>query len=100
MPGTKNPNEIARTTVDQATEIADNSLGLVFRPEDLAAPVPAARATDLTTRINSVVTDPSSFDSVTVWSQDGQILYSTNGRIGNTLDGERTRAWVSRPRWR
>ncbi len=70
MPGTKNANEIARnlligvaillvvgiagsvymgararntaikTTVDQATEIADNSLGLVFRPEDLAAPVP------------------------------------------------------------
>ncbi len=121
MPGTKNANEIARnlligvaillvvgiagsvymgararntaikTTVDQATEIADNSLGLVFRPEDLAAPVPAARATDLTTKINSVVTDPSSFDSVTVWSQDGQILYSTNGRIGNTLDGERDR---------
>jgi hypothetical protein len=119
MPGTKNSNEIARnlligvavllvvgiagsvymgararntaikTTVDQATEIADNSLGLVFRPEDLAAPVPSSRATDLTTKINSVVTDPSSFDSVTLWSQDGQILYSTNGRIGNSLDGER-----------
>ena len=87
--GARARNTAIKTTVDQATEIADNSLGLVFRPEDLTAPVPSSRATDLTTKINSVVTDPSSFDSVTLWSQDGQILYSTNGRIGNTLDGER-----------
>ena len=80
-----------KSVVDQATTIADRSLGLVFRPEDLSAPADAQRATDLDERITAVVLDPSSFDSVTLWSQDGQILYSTQGRIGNTLDDEKGR---------
>lgn len=76
--------------VDQARDIADRSLGLVFRPEDLPAPVSQARAQDLTDRVTAVVLDPSDFDTVTLWSPDGQIIYSTDeGRIGNTLDGER-----------
>ena len=80
-----------RSTVDQATTIADRSLGLVFRPEDLAEPVSSARATDLDTRVASAVLDPSTFQAVTLWSQDGQVLYSTQGRIGNTLEAERDR---------
>lgn len=77
--------------VDQATTISDRSLGLVFRPDDLTGPATPDRATDLSSRITAVVLDPSSFDSVTIWSQDGQILYSTGGRIGNILDGEKER---------
>ncbi len=77
--------------VEQATTIADRSLGLVFRPEDLAAPASASRASDLTSRITSVVLDPSNFDAVTLWSQNGQILYSTEGGIGTTLEGQRDR---------
>ena len=80
-----------RSAVDQATTIADRSLGLVFRPEDLVAPVSSARAADLDTRVAAAVLDPSSFQSVTLWSQDGQVLYSTQGRIGNTLEAERDR---------
>ena len=77
--------------VEQATNIADRSLGLVFHPDDLAAPVSSARAADLDARVAAAVLDPSSFQSVTLWSQDGQILYSTQGRIGNTLESERDR---------
>ena len=77
--------------VDQATNIADRSLGLVFHPDDLTAPVSSARAADLDARVAAAVLDPSSFQSVTLWSQDGQILYSTQGRIGNTLESERDR---------
>jgi len=79
-----------KTVTDQASQIADRSLGLVLRPDDLVAPVSSARATDLDTKIAAVVTDPSTFDSVTIWSEDGEILYSTGGRIGSTIDGEKT----------
>lgn len=89
--GVRARNTAAVSAVEQATTIADRSLGLVFRPEDLAAPVSQTRASDLTGRITSVVLDPSNFESVTLWSQDGQILYSTEGGIGNTLEGERDR---------
>ncbi len=80
-----------RSTINQATAIADNSLGLVFRPDDLAAPSSTERAAELDTKVASSVLNPSGFDSVTLWSQDAQILYSTQGRIGNTLEAERDR---------
>ncbi len=81
-----------QTAVDEARTIADRSLGLVFRPDDLAGPASQARAADLTDRVGTVVVDPSNFDGVTLWSQDGEILYSTDqGLIGNTLDGQRDR---------
>jgi len=80
-----------RSVVDQATTIADRSLGLVFRPADLSAPVSTSRAAELDTSVASAVLDPSSFQAVTLWSQDAQILYSNEGRIGNTLEGERDR---------
>jgi len=76
--------------VAQAQAIADSSLSLLFQPSDLTAPVSAARADDLTTQIKSVVTDPSDFDSVTMYSPEGTVLYSTDpGRIGNELPGEK-----------
>jgi uncharacterized coiled-coil DUF342 family protein len=80
-----------RSAVTQATTIADNSLGLVFRPDDLTVPASTERASELDTRVASSVLNPSGFDSVTLWSQDAQILYSTQGRIGNTLEAERDR---------
>jgi hypothetical protein len=81
-----------RTAVDEAQTIADRSLGLVFRPDDLLGPASQARASDLTDKIGAVVVDPSNFDGVTLWSEDGEILYSTDqGLIGNTLDGQRDR---------
>ena len=78
------------TIVGSARDIAGNSLTLVFTPADLTAPVSDSRALTLSDKIQPVVIDSSAFDSVTLWSEDGQILYSTDeGRIGNTLDGER-----------
>jgi chromosome segregation ATPase len=76
--------------VTQAQAIADSSLSLLFQPSDLTAPVSAARADELSTEIKSVVTDPSDFDSVTMYSPEGTVLYSTDpGRIGNELPGEK-----------
>ena len=80
-----------KTVTDQASTIADRSLGLVFQPTDTTAPVSSARATALDARVAAVVLDPSTFNSVTVWSTDGRILYSTGGRIGSTIDAEKTR---------
>jgi chromosome segregation ATPase len=79
------------STVAQASAIADNSLGLVFRPDDLTAPSTTERAAELDSRVASSVLNPSVFDSVTLWSQNDQILYSTQGRIGNTLEAESDR---------
>ena len=78
--------------VQQAVKISDNSLSLVFEPTDLLAPVTDARAMELSERVSAIVLDPSDFTSVTLWSDGGQILYSTEtGRIGNVLAGERAR---------
>ena len=74
--------------VSQARSIADSSLSLVFEPGDLSAPAGTVRAAELTEQIQRVVVDPSDFDSVTVYSPEGTILYSNEeGRIGNTLPG-------------
>jgi hypothetical protein len=89
--GVRARDAAVKTTTDQASMIAGRSLSLVFSPEDLTAPVSSTRATALDARVASVVLDPSTFDSVTVWSSDGRILYSTGGRIGSTIDGEKDR---------
>jgi hypothetical protein len=79
-------------TVTQAKAIADGSLSLVFRPDDVDAVAADARADMLSDQIGSVVVDPSDFDTVTLWSPTAEILYATEeGRIGNRLDGERER---------
>lgn len=79
-------------TVTQAKAIADGSLSLVFRPDDVDAAAADVRADVLSDQIRSVVVDPSDFDTVTLWSPTAEILYATEeGRIGNRLDGERDR---------
>jgi signal transduction histidine kinase len=76
--------------VNQAQTIADSSLTLAFTPADLTAPASAERASQLTTQIQAIVIDPSDYDSVTLFSPEGTILYSTaTSRIGTQLPGEK-----------
>ena len=76
--------------VHQAQTIADSSLTLAFTPADLTGPASAERASQLTTQIQAIVIDPSDFDSVTLYSPEGTILYSTaTSRIGTQLPGEK-----------
>src|SRR6478735_1328357 len=76
--------------VSQARAIADSSLSLLFTPSDLTGPVSTTRAAELSSQIKSVVTDPSDFDQVTIYSPEGTVLYSTDtGQIGNELPGEK-----------
>jgi len=76
--------------VHQAQTITDSSLTLAFTPADLTAPATSARASELTSQIQAIVIDPSDFDSVTLFSPEGTILYSTaTSRIGSELPGER-----------
>jgi hypothetical protein len=78
--------------VEQASAIADSSLSLLFEPDDLTGVVSANRAAQLTDQIQRVVVDPSDFETVTVFSPEGTILYSNEqGRIGNQLPGEKDR---------
>jgi len=79
-------------TVTQAKAIADGSLSLVFRPDDVDDVSADVRADQLSDQIRNVVIDPSDFDTVTLWSPNAEILFGTEeGRIGNRLDGERER---------
>jgi hypothetical protein len=90
--GSRARSAATAAAVDQASEITDSSLPLVFRPDDIDAPASDLRAEGLSSQLRTVVIDPSDFNSVALWSPDGQILYSTErGRIGNQLDGERDR---------
>jgi len=76
--------------VHQAQTITDSSLTLAFTPADLNGPASAARAGQLSTQIQAIVLDPSDFDSVTLYSPEGTILYSTAAsRIGTQLPGEK-----------
>jgi uncharacterized phage infection (PIP) family protein YhgE len=78
--------------VAQAGAIADSSLSLLFAPSDLSSVVSPGRAAQLTDQIQRVVVDPSDFDTVTVFSPEGTILYSNEqGRIGTQLPGEKDR---------
>jgi hypothetical protein len=88
--GIRDRNAAVRDAVTQARAITDGSLTLVFRPEDADAVASAVRADILSDQIRTVVVDPSDFDTVTLWSPEGEILYATDeGRIGNKLEGER-----------
>jgi signal transduction histidine kinase/predicted nucleic acid-binding Zn-ribbon protein len=76
--------------IHQAQTIADSSLTLAFTPADLTGPASAERASQLTAQIQAIVIDPSDFDSVTLYSPEGTILYSTAAsRIGTQLPGEK-----------
>jgi chromosome segregation ATPase len=88
--GVRAKRDAEAMVVSQAQSIADSSLSLLFEPSDLAAPVNAGRASELTSQIKNVVVDPSDFDQVTLYSPEGTVLYSTEeGRIGNDLPGEK-----------
>jgi signal transduction histidine kinase len=78
--------------VEQAQVIADSSLTLVFRPDDLQHEASAERIRELSRSIDDVVLDPSDFTTVTLFSGSGEILFSTeDGNIGQHLAGERQR---------
>jgi hypothetical protein len=90
--GSQARGDALENAVTQARAITDSSLTLVLRPEDTDAPASDLRAEALTQQMRTVVVDPSDFDTVTLWSAEGEILYATEeGRIGNQLDGERER---------
>jgi hypothetical protein len=78
--------------VRQARDIVGDSLTLVFRPDDLNDPASGDRLRELGRTVDDVVVDPSDFRDVTLFSSNGQILFSTrDGLIGNRLAGERER---------
>ena len=90
--GSRARGDALENAVTQARAITDSSLTLVLRPEDTDAPASDLRAEALTQQMRTVVVDPSDFDTVTLWSAEGAILYATEeGRIGNQLEGERER---------
>jgi hypothetical protein len=88
---------VARSTAEQrvvrqARDIVGDSLTLVFRPADLDGPASGDRLRELSRSVDDVVLDPSDFREVTLFSSNGQILFSTrDGLIGNRLAGERMR---------
>lgn len=78
--------------VAQAWSIADGSLALAFTPQDLEGPVTPDRAAELTRQIEGIVVDPSDFEDVTVYSTDGEILYSTQeSLISSDMPAQRDR---------
>jgi hypothetical protein len=78
--------------VEQAQVIADSSLTLVFKPDDLQHDASPERIRELSRSIDDVVLDPSDFETVTLFSGSGEILFSTeDGNIGLRLAGERQR---------
>ena len=78
--------------VAQAWSIADGSLTLAFTPQDLEVPVTPERAAELTRQIEGIVVDPSDFEDVTVFSTEGEILYSTQeSLISSDMPAERDR---------
>jgi hypothetical protein len=78
--------------VEQAQVIAESSLTLVFKPDDLRRDASPERIRELSHSIDDVVLDPSDFETVTLFSGSGEILFSTeDGNIGQRLAGERPR---------
>ena len=77
---------------EQAEDLVDSSLTLVFRPDDLHRETTPERVRELTRAIDDVVFDPTDFETVTLFGASGQILFSSeDGNIGQRLTGERAR---------
>jgi hypothetical protein len=90
--GMKARSAAISSAVSQVQTISNRSLTLVLHPTDLTGVAFGDRRAALSDQITASVLDTSPFTSVTLWSADGQILYSTDtGRIGNQLPGERDR---------
>jgi len=78
--------------VEQAEDLVESSLTLVFRPDDLEGDASSERIRELSRAIDDVVLDPSDFETVTLFASSGVILFSTeDGNIGHRLTGERAR---------
>src|SRR5919106_1486820 len=78
--------------VEQAEDLVESSLTLVFRPDDLEGDASSDRVRELSRAIDDVVLDPSDFETVTLFASSGEILFSTeDGNIGQRLTGERAR---------
>ena len=78
--------------VEQAEDLVDSSLTLVFDPEDLQRDASPERIRELSRAIDDVVFDPSDFETVTLFAASGEILFSTDdGNIGQRFAGERAR---------
>src|SRR5919197_1208026 len=60
---------------EQARVIPESSLTLVFRPDDLERPASEERTRELSRSISDVVLDASDFETGTVFSPSGLILY-------------------------
>ena len=90
--GMKARSTAIASAVSQVQTITNRSLTLVLHPSDLTGVAFGDRRAALSDQITASVLDTSPIKSVTLWSADGQILYSTDtGRIGNQLPGERDR---------
>jgi chromosome segregation ATPase len=78
--------------VEQAEDLVESSLTLVFRPDDLQRDASEERIRELSRAIDDVVFDPTDFETVTLFASTGEILFSTeDGNIGQQLTGERGR---------
>jgi hypothetical protein len=78
--------------VEQAEDLVESSLTLVFRPDDLQRDASPERIRELSRAIDDVVFDPTDFETVTLFAASGEILFSTeDGNIGHRLTGERGR---------
>jgi hypothetical protein len=90
--GTRARSAAEDRAAEQAGVITESSLTLVLRPEDLQRPASDERARELSRSIGDVVLDSSDFETVTLFSASGQILFSTeHGQIGQRLAGQRDR---------
>ncbi len=84
-------NQAKQAATAQAKSIVENSLPIVLAPSDVASPVTAAHADDITMNITPVVMDPTAFDDVAIWSTDGTIVYATDQQlIGQRPEEART----------
>jgi hypothetical protein len=90
--GVRARQQAETSVINQARDIANNSLALAFTPDDLTGAVSAQRALELSNQVRAIVLDPSEFTDVTLLSPDGKILYSTKlSLVGTDLPGEKNR---------
>ena len=76
--------------VEQAEDLVDSSLTLVFDPTTSSEKLPPIAIRELSRAIDDVVFDPSDFETVTLFAASGEIFFSTDdGNIGQRFTGER-----------
>src|SRR2546428_10413564 len=74
------------SATNQAKIVAQKVLPAVITPDDLVAPVSASRAKAIGDQLESQGLATTSINAVTVWKDDGTILFSTaHTKIGTRL---------------